>query len=420
MVDPPQDRDQPQAPWITLVCLIFLSILSQGCASVRTRHPVPAHLLKESNIAGMSGVRDWGDAFSPILHRSAVESVRQELNALPSKSPDSLSKESIEILALSGGGADGAFGAGLLCGWTVYGNRPRFKLVTGISTGALIAPFAFLGPEYDAKLKKIYTTVSTKNIFRPKSLFKILGTDSLGDTQPLAELAARYVDEKMIQAIAAEHAKGRRLWIGTTQLDAQRLMIWDIGAIASSGHSQALELFRQILIASAAIPVMFPPVYITVEAGGKRYDEMHVDGGTTAQVFAYGFIIHPFAVSAEARVRQSPRSKNLYIIRNSKIKPVWSHVKPRLKAIAKRSISTLIKYQGIGDLYRLYTIALRDGLDYNLAYIPEDFNVDPNEEFDRDYMNQLFALGYHLACQGYPWKKHPPGFKTFTKPKADR
>ena len=155
----------------------------------------------------------------------------------------------------------------MLCGWTEHGDRPRFKLVTGISTGSLIAPFAFLGPEYDAKLKEVYTTISTKNIYQVHSLLKMLRSDSIADTWPLAELAAKSMDDDLLRAIAAEHQKGRRLFVGTTNLDAQRLVIWDMGAIAAIGTPEAFKLFRRILLASAAIPVMFPPIYLEVEAG---------------------------------------------------------------------------------------------------------------------------------------------------------
>jgi predicted acylesterase/phospholipase RssA len=196
-----------------------------------------------------------------------VGSIRQELAAQPGKPAGVFATPTVDILAISGGGADGAFGAGLLCGWTKHGDRPRFKLVTGVSTGSLIAPFAFLGPEYDARLKEVYTTISTKNIYQVRSLLKMLRSDSIADTWPLAELAAKSMDDDLLRAIAAEHQKGRRLFVGTTNLDAQRLVIWDMGAIAAIGTPEAFKLFRRILLASAAIPVMFPPIYLEVEAG---------------------------------------------------------------------------------------------------------------------------------------------------------
>ena len=197
------------------------------------------------------------------------------------------------FLALSGGGDEGAFGAGVLCGWTAHGDRPQFKLVTGISTGALIAPFAFLGSSYDDTLRYLYTGITSKDIFRMKSLLTVLWRDAIADTKPLAKKLDQYVDEAMLAAVAAEHKKGRRLIIGTTQLDAQRLVLWNMGAIASSGDPEAIKLFRKILLTSASIPGAFPPQYIRVEAGGKRYEEMHVDGGTTAEVVLYEAALKP-------------------------------------------------------------------------------------------------------------------------------
>ena len=265
--------------------------------ALQVRQPLPEHLLDQAQVADLPGIRAWGDT-SESLEQSAIESIRQEMAANHGK----LEPEA-NFLALSGGGGDGAFGAGILCGWTEAGTRPRFKLVTGISTGALIAPFAFLGPEYDAKLKEAYTTISDKDIYTVPSLLKLvlnLGRiEAAASTEPLAELLERLIDENMLQAIAAEHNKGRRLLVGTTQLDAQRQVIWNMGAIAASGHPDAPKLFRQILRASASIPVAFNPVYIKVKAGGQEYDEMHVDGGVRAEVMLYEDALKLFTIRKE-------------------------------------------------------------------------------------------------------------------------
>ncbi len=379
----------------------------QGCAALRTRQPLPQHLESKVVVPGMPDVRTWGDEVSKTFTSFALESIRQEEAAF---GPDSL-KTPAYFLALSGGGDDGAFGAGVLCGWTAHGDRPQFKLVTGISTGALIAPFAFLGSEYDDTLRLLYTTISSRDIFRLKSLLTVLWRDAVADTTPLADKLAQYVDAAMLAAVAAEHAKGRRLIIGTTQLDAQRLVLWDMGAVAASGHPAAVQLFRQIMLASASIPAAFPPQYIKVEAGGNWYEEMHVDGGTTAQVVLYETALKPFTeiYGADAVMRTRPRY--LYIIRNSQINPEWENVRPRLAPIGSRAIATLIKTQGIGDLYRLYLFAQRDKMAYNLAAIPTDrAPTRPREPFNRAYMNALFDLGYEMAAKGYPWLKYPPGF----------
>jgi hypothetical protein len=392
---------------LALVFLALLVMLVQACATLRTQAPLPAVLENEVRIPGFpEEIRAWADEPSKSLTKSAVESIHQELAAYG----DEILKKPVSFLALSGGGDNGAFGAGVLCGWTQHGDRPRFKLVTGISTGALIAPFAFLGPEYDHNLK-VYTMVTQREIFRRKSLLTALWRDSLADTRPLADLIARYINEPVLQAIAREHKKGRRLFIGTVQFDAQRLVIWNMGAIAASGNPEALNLFRKILLASASIPGFFPPQYFRVEAGGRQYEEMHVDGGTMAQVILYEAALEPFAeMERLMEVKLPGRPKVLYIIRNGPIKPTWDKVRPRLVPIASRAISTLIKTQGIGDLYRLMAFARRDSMKFNLAALPPDF-PPASGDFNQEYMNRLFDLGFEMARKGYPWKKYPPLFE---------
>jgi len=316
----------------------------------------------------------------------------------------------VSILAISGGGGNGAFGAGLLCGWTTAGTRPVFKLVTGVSTGALTAPFAFLGPAYDEKLKQVYTTITNKDIFRLRSLLAILlRPDAIALNDPLAKLTAKIVDEKMLKDVATEHLKGRRLFISTTALDAQRPVVWNMGAIAASGHPNALGLFRDIMIASAAVSVAFPPIYIKVEADGQRFDEMHVDGGVSNQVFLYGPMLKPLKFNKNTDDGLPKREAHVYIIRNTQLRPDWQNVRPSLRSIGSRSISSLIRAQGIGDLFRIYVTTQRDKLDFNLTFIPDSLNVNREDEFDNRVMNLLFEAGYSLAKQGYHWRHVPPG-----------
>jgi predicted acylesterase/phospholipase RssA len=392
---------------ITLLCLALSLILVQGCATLKPRNPLPQDLESQVQVPGVPGVRAWGDEASEAFTEFALSSIKQEEAAFGKD----FAKKPASFLALSGGGDDGAFGAGVLCGWTAHGDRPQFKLVTGISTGALIAPFAFLGASFDETLRHLYTGISSEDIFRVKSLLTVLWRDSIADTSPLAKKLDQYVDEKMLAEVAAEHNKGRRLVIGTTQLDAQRLVLWNMGAIAASSDPEAIKLFRKIMLTSASIPGAFPPQYIRVEAGGNFYEEMHVDGGTTAEVVLYENALKPLTQMVEADEVLRGRERHLYIIRNSQIKPEWENVKPRVAPIAGRAIGTLIKTQGVGDLYRLYSFAKRDKMDYNLAAIPTDLApTRPKEPFNRVYMNQLFDLGYEMASKGYPWMKHPPGF----------
>jgi hypothetical protein len=309
-------------------------------------------------------------------------------------------------LAISGGGANGAYGAGVLCGWTARGDRPTFKLVTGISTGALTAPFAFLGPEYDERLRQVYTSVTTKEIAESRGVTAAIFDDGMMDTAPLRALMDKLMDDEMMRAIAREYAKGRLLLVLTTNLDANRAVIWNIGAIAASGHKDAHKLIHQILLASAAIPAAFPPVMIDVEADGKMYQEMHVDGGAKGQVFLYPPSLELKKVGAAAGMA---RERTAYIIRNSRLDPEWASIERQTLSIAGRAIDSLIQTQGIGDLYRIYTTTQRDGIDYNLAIIPATFNEKPAEAFDPVYMKQLFDVGYKQAVAGYPWQKTPPG-----------
>jgi len=364
------------------------------------------HALK-ATIPGIPNARFWGDDVSPELGAWIHEGFRRERAYLDAQGvhawPDST------FLALSGGGSDGAFGAGLLCGWTQHGDRPTFRVVTGVSTGAIIAPFAFVGPDYDHVLRTVYTTLSTRDIATRRSLVDGLLSDSLVDTSNLRHLLDRYVDQEFLDRVAAEYQKGRGLIIGTTNMDAQRPVLWSMGAIAASGHPDSLQLFRDVMIASAAIPGVFPPVMIRVEGpDGRVYDEMHADGGVTSQVFLY-----PAALSLRevSRAEGVQRHRSVYVIRNAQLTPHFETVPRRTLPIAQRAVATLIKTQGVGDLYRIYLGCLRDDLDYRLAHIPDDFHVRSREFFDPQYMKALFDMSFDLAAAGFSWKTAPPGFE---------
>jgi len=224
---------------------------------------------------------------------------------------------------------------------------------------------------------------------------------------PLRKMVRRIVDQPMLDAIAAENAKGRLLLIGTTDLDAHRPVIWNVGKIAASHNPGALKLVQDLLVASAAIPGAFPPMMIDVEAGGRNFQEMHVDGGAASQVFVYP---PSFKLREQAGKYGVVRERRLYVIRNARLDPEWAQVNRQTLGIAARSIASLIQTQGVGDLYRIYLTAHRDGLDFNLAYIPPSFKTPLTEPFDTEYMRQLFQVGYDLAVKGYPWAKSPPAF----------
>lgn len=306
------------------------------------------------------------------------------------------------FLAISGGGDNGAYGAGFLNGWTAAGTRPAFKGVTGISTGALIAPFAFLGPKYDYVLQRVYTTTAQKDIFKKRGLKSLMFGDAMADTTPLAKVISSYVTRELLDEIAAEYAKGRVLLVGTTNLDSLEPVIWNMTAIAASQDARAVPLFRSILLASASIPGAFPPVMVDVNLGGTPYQEMHVDGGTVTQVFLY---------PPSFRVDQTvPRQRVLYIIRNARMDADWASTERRTMTIAMRAIDSLTRTQGIGDLYRIFATTQRDGIDFNLTFIPATFNEPHTAQFDTQYMRKLFDTGLQSAKAGYQWQKYPPGF----------
>ena len=283
----------------------------------------------------------------------------------------------------------------------------RLCQCAGAPPAALTDPFAFLGSDYDDELKMVYTTITTKDIVEKRGLIAAVLGDSVADTTPLKKLIAKYITVDMIDAIAREHRKGRRLFIGTVNLDAGRSVIWSIGAIAVSDHPQRVTLIRELLRASAAIPVAFPPVVIPVEANGKVYDEMHVDGGTGSQVFVYPAAIDWRRITEKLKVQGKPE---VYVIRNSFLDPDYRGIKRNVLPIASRTIASLIRTQGIGDICQIYALCRRDGNDFNLAYIPSDFTDEPSEAFDPVYMGKLLERGYQMALEGYPWETAPPGF----------
>jgi hypothetical protein len=306
------------------------------------------------------------------------------------------------LLAVSGGGEDGAFGAGLLCGWSTTGARPTFNLVTGVSTGALTAPFAFLGPAYDVALREVYTDVTLADIAESRGLLRGMLNDALADTAPLLRTIGRHLDQAMLQALAVAYGEGRLLLVGTTNLDVQKPVVWNIGAIAASGHADGLELIRRILLASAAIPGAFPPVMIDVTVDGERRQEMHVDGGAFAQAFLY-----PQAVGQlrQARRRRGERVRpvDAYVIRNARLDPDWSSVDRRALGIAGRAISTMIFTSGFNDVVRMYNQTRADGVGFNLAFIGPEFTQQLREPFDQAYMRALFEYGFQRGAQGGGW-----------------
>src|SRR5208282_5966673 len=351
---------------------LLLVLLIVGCAGPVRAPAEPANLTDEAIVLGIPNARFYPDTQGDAMVQEALRAIERERAARPGAVGPGGRLPPANFLGISGGSDDGAFGAGLLVGWTEAGTRPEFKLVTGVSTGSLIAPFAFLGSDYDPQLRAVYTGVQPADIYEERSILNAIFNDAFADTAPLFRLISRYVNEEMLAAIAREYAKGRLLLIGTTNLDEERPVIWNIGAIAASGNPGAIELFRKILLASAAVPGLFPPVLIDVEAGGERFQEMHVDGGAVVQMFLY-----PPSIGLRVDMRQEAlaRERHAFLIRNSRLDPEWASVDRRLLPIVGRAVDTMIHYSGYNDALRIYATSQRDGVDYNLAYIGSDFTV---------------------------------------------
>ena len=368
-------------------------------------NPAPAAVADQVMVLGIPNARFWADSQGGALVVEAEQALEREHAALVKGHRREGRLPAAYFLALSGGSDDGCFGAGLLCGWFDGGRMPTFKLVTGISTGALIAPFAFLGGAYMKGLREVYTTIGPGNVLKKRGIYGAVFGDALADTAPLYGLITHYVNQQTLVDIAAEYNKGRLILIGTTSLDDQRPVIWNVGAIAASGKPAALELVRKVILASASVPGAFPPVMIDVEASGRHYQEMNVDGGVVAQTFLYppdlGLRVN--LLSAELA-----RDRYAYVIRNSRLDPDWASVSRNFLTIAGRAIATMIHYGGYNDILRIYVTAKHDGVDYNLAYIEPDFPNVKHEKFDSAYMNALFDYGYAKGKAGYSWHKAPP------------
>ena len=389
------------SPIQQFAAVLAIAILA-GCAQARLPAP-PESVHETAAIPGYQNVRLWGDAapdnlndfFGATMQQTAARAARE--GGLPNGGR-------FHVLVLSGGGTDGPYGAGLLKAWSERGDRPEFGVVTGVSVGALIAPFAFLGSDYDATVERLFMSSETEEVAQSANLFTGLLRQSLGinPRRPLDRLLAGMIDSDFVAAIARQHALGRRLFIGTTNLDAERPVIWDIGQIASTGRADAPELIRRILLASATIPGAFPPVFIEVEANGRRYAEMHVDGGATNQLFFY-----PYSLDLPdefTRLLSPAGPATIHAIRNAKIDPDYRQAEAGPLSVAGRALQVVIKSNSRSDVRQLAERAGRDGFYLNVAAVPEEFDVSPERAFDRDYMIALYRLGYQHMKEGDPWR----------------
>lgn len=351
------------------------------------------------------------DAFDPLDARVAVPSGLADVrfaagdaeasltNSGPIRERIEADKGDFSVLALSGGGANGAYGAGVLAGWTKAGDRPRFDVVTGVSTGALAAPFAFLGPDWDARMEAAYTDGGTDELISLKALAPFRGP-SLFSAAPVRHLVETYVDAEMLRAIAVEHAKGRRLQVATTNLDTQETTVWDMGAIAARADPSAIKLFQDILVASSSIPGVFPPVLIGVDGPTGRFSEMHADGG----------VMTPFFTVPESMLLWTDPGGGvhrgaLYILINGQVGASVGVTRGSLVGILARSWDAMSKASTRTTLAATVGFAERNGLAVRISEIPDAAEAQ-GLNFKADNMRKLFRMGYDRALAGEAW--HAP------------
>jgi hypothetical protein len=367
-----------------LPALALSTVLLGACAS-DSRTPFTESDEMTAVAIGAPNIRYWADATASTIQGVARHAVVQK-------------GRPFVYLALSGGGGSGAFGAGVLNGWSESVTRPEFTIVSGVSTGALIAPFAFLGPAYDDRLRKIYTDGEAERLIgEPNPLGALFGPGAFG-RERLRRLVERHLDDDLIRAIAREDQKGRRLLVVTTNLDAQRAVVWDMGAIAASGEPKAFDLFREVLAASASVPVVFAPQLIDVKADDKLFQEMHADGTLSAPVYTL-----PDAMLFGGKPILRAARPALYVIVNGRIDPGFAVVPDQTEAIAAQSLSTLNRVSTKAVLAQTYNVAAREGLSFHLSYIDRDHPDSGGTGFETDAMRKLYDYGYQKARSGAFW-----------------
>lgn len=376
--------------WVRSAAALVVAAQVAACGSM-PRIPYTADQADAATPKGMDlSVRAFADA---------SEGTFAEMVARPQRN-----KQAFSYLALSGGGGDGAYGAGVLNGWTESGKRPEFTLVSGVSTGALIAPFAFLGPAYDSYLTDIYTSGVASTLVQSPSVTNILfGSGLFGDGR-LRSLVSRYVTPDLLAAIAEQHAKGRRLLVVTTNLDSQRAVIWNMGAIAANGGPNAVSLFTDVLTASASIPAVFPPQLLDVQAEGRAFQEMHVDGSVVTPVFT---LPQSFLLRND-RLRAAGKA-DIYVIINGRLEPEFDVAQNNTLSIVERSFTTASRSRSRATLAATYAFTRGTGIGFNLTYIDESApNTTTARGFDTGYMRQLYQAGLETGRSGTFWHRNVP------------
>jgi predicted acylesterase/phospholipase RssA len=315
------------------------------------------------------------------------------------------------VLALSGGGLYGAYSSGFLSGWTQTGTRPEFDVVTGVSTGALIAPFAFLGSEFDSVAMNLYTSVRAKDVFRIRVWVTIPFKDAAASSAPLKKLIESQISQPLLDRVAAEHRKGRRLYVATTNLTSRRLVVWDMGAIAGLPPPTGANLARDVLLASCAVPGMLPPVtFVMPGPDGTPVNQMHVDGGVTSQIFVPSTVFDAASANAPGMQVVPGVNGNVYALVAGKLYPDATPVHTFVLPILAATTESIMYAHCRAELGKLYGQARLAGMQFHLTALRQDLvvNVDNLLSIDQKEMGRLYCEGERDALSGPAWEYAPP------------
>ena len=399
--------DGNRNPLIVIIAAAFLSgIAGLGCHAGKNR-PIPFTPPLAEALAPIDDPCD-ASAVPPSMTMANTPNCGPYDLAASDSCPMRKPKN---IVAFSSGGAYGAYSAGFMDGWTKSGTRPEFDVVTGISTGSLIAPFAFLGPEYDARMAQLYTKTQPSDIFRVRTWVLIPFKDSLATSQPLRNLIESQITTELMTKIATEHRKGRRLYVGTTNLDTRRMVVWDMGAIACRPCPEGCRLFRDVLLASCSVPGMLPPVKFDLEVDGKHVTELHVDGAATAQLFvpSHVFALANAGITGDATNATNAETGNLYAIVAGKLYPDAEPVRAKVLPVLGATTSALIYAYCRADLSNLYGMSRASGLRFHLTALRPGFpTLETSVSFEPKALQQLFQEGVAQGSSGPAWKSGPP------------
>lgn len=374
-------------------CIQLLFLLAVGCATPRVPPPPDAVRLAGAAPEAAVARHNLSGNLAELVDSPQFGAAADHPRGIPARN----------VLVLSGGGNYGAYSAGVLAGWTAAGNRPTFDVVTGVSAGALLAPLAFLGPKYDQFMTDSYTTARTEDIYRRRPCLAVLWSDSLADSEPLKRRIDAQVTDGFLAEIAKAHEEGRRLYVGTTNLDSGRLVIWDLGAIAAGSNPEKRELFRRILLASCSIPGLLPPVPIDIEVDGRKYTELHADGGVSASMF-----LHPCMVLEPP----GPTGTNVFVLVAGKLAPEANAVQRRILSVSSSALYGLTSAQTQSDLLKVFLLTRLTGGNFAVASVPQELQVNRDStRFEPEEMRRLFDAGVEHAASATAWRPTPPAVR---------